>query len=185
MPVDSPIVVLQLCMRVCIFAHCVLFTSSLDFDGKAICNRKLNSAGYKAFITFFAFLSITACKAAKVICRRPRVWPFGKPRCATERSWGWEGVPPVRLTRQPDSWRGDPPPAVPFGLLWIAVQFRQTVGSGCSGNRVDAIFAGDDVLLVFGWGLRIFGTSGFSSLGDETLPCKHMDPSCSPPAAAP
>ena len=80
---------------------------------------------------------------------------------------------------------GPSPPAVSFRLLWIAVQLRQTVGSGCSGNRVDALFARDDVLLFFGWGLRIFGTSGFSSLGDETLPCKHMDPSCSPPAAAP
>ena len=110
---------------------------------------------------------------------------FWKTQVCNGAILGMEGVPPVRLTRRPDSWRGDPPPAVSFGLLWIAVQFRQTVGSGCSGNRVDAIFAGDDVLLFFGWGLRIFGTSGFSSLGDETLPCKHMDPSCSPPAAAP
>ena len=63
---------------------------------------------------FFAFPLTTAFRAVKVTCPRPKVWPSGRPRCAMEQYWEWEGVPPARPTPRPDSWRGDPPPCGPI-----------------------------------------------------------------------
>ena len=98
----------------------------------------------------------------------PKNLAFWKKQVCNGAILGMGGGPPCETFSAARFLEGGPPPTVIFRLLWIAVEFRKTVGSGFSGNFADAFFSGGTTVLCLEpagfWNIRLFQFGQCSTL---------------------